>query len=182
MQAPLVNGHGNFGSLDDDPPAAMRYTECRLQHLSSAMLLAVLEADTVDFGPNFDSSVVSRGVACARDAWAAATANITRAWACLQMEPLVLPARVPNLLVNGSSGIAVGIATKIPPHNMREVVDGLRALIRNPDISVQELMQHIPGPDFPTGWHSPSSRCTLSWQDLRSHTVPACLSVAQAVR
>ncbi|EFN51479.1 hypothetical protein CHLNCDRAFT_56398 [Chlorella variabilis] len=124
MRVQLVDGHGNFGSLDDDPPAAMRYTECRLQAVASAMLLADLEADTVDFMPNFDASVD---------------------------EPSVLPARVPNLLINGTSGIAVGIATKIPPHNMREVVEGLKALIHNPDITVRQLMRHIPAPDFPTG-------------------------------
>ncbi|EIE20608.1 DNA gyrase, A subunit [Coccomyxa subellipsoidea C-169] len=126
MRAPLVAGHGNFGSLDNDPPAAMRYTECRLQAVSSAVMLADLAYDTVDFAPNFDNS---------------------------QEEPRVLPARVPNLLVNGSSGIAVSIATKIPPHNLREVVAGLHALIDNPDITVAELMQHIPAPDFPTGAH-----------------------------
>uniref|UniRef100_A0A1D2AGK7 DNA topoisomerase (ATP-hydrolyzing) n=1 Tax=Auxenochlorella protothecoides TaxID=3075 RepID=A0A1D2AGK7_AUXPR len=124
MQSPLVDGHGNFGSLDDDPPAAMRYTECRLQAYTGAALLADLEAETVDFVPNFDGSVP---------------------------EPTVLPARLPNLLVNGSSGIAVGIATKIPSHNMREVVAGLRALARNPRISTAALMRHIPAPDFPTG-------------------------------
>ncbi|BDA50481.1 DNA gyrase subunit A [Coccomyxa sp. Obi] len=124
MRAPLVAGHGNFGSLDNDPPAAMRYTECRLQAVSSAVMLADLGFDTVDFAPNFDNS---------------------------QDEPRVLPARVPNLLVNGSSGIAVSIATKIPPHNLREVVAGLHALIDKPDITIAELMQHIPAPDFPTG-------------------------------
>ncbi|KAK9917213.1 hypothetical protein WJX75_001927 [Coccomyxa subellipsoidea] len=124
MRAPLVSGHGNFGSLDNDPPAAMRYTECRLQAVSSAVMLADLAYDTVDFAPNFDNS---------------------------QEEPRVLPARVPNLLVNGSSGIAVSIATKIPPHNLREVVAGLHALIDSPDITIAELMQHIPAPDFPTG-------------------------------
>ncbi|KAL3143174.1 hypothetical protein ABBQ38_002033 [Trebouxia sp. C0009 RCD-2024] len=124
MRVPLIDGHGNFGSVDNDPAAAMRYTECRLQHFSSATFLADLDADTVDFTPNFDAS---------------------------QDEPAVLPARVPHLLVNGAAGIAVGIATKIPPHNLREVVAGLKALIRDPDISITQLMQHIPGPDFPTG-------------------------------
>ncbi len=124
MRVPLVDGHGNFGSLDDDPAAAMRYTECRLQPFASLSLLADLGSDTVDLLPNFDNSV---------------------------MEPSVLPARVPNLLVNGSQGIAVGIATKIPPHNLLEVMDGLKALIENPKISIQELMKYIPGPDFPTG-------------------------------
>lgn len=124
LRSPLISGHGNFGSLDADPPAAMRYTECRLQALSEAMFLADLELDTVDFAPNFDDS---------------------------QKEPLVLPARLPNLLLNGSSGIAVGMATNIPPHNLGEVVDALCALIRNPNATVQELMEHLPGPDFPTG-------------------------------
>ncbi|KAK9814470.1 hypothetical protein WJX72_006459 [[Myrmecia] bisecta] len=124
MRAPLIDGHGNFGSLDNDPAAAMRYTECRLRSLTSAMLLSDLESDTVAFRPNFDAS---------------------------QEEPTVLPARIPSLLVNGSSGIAVGIATNIPPHNLREVVAGLQALIRNPGITTAELMQHIPAPDFPTG-------------------------------
>jgi DNA gyrase subunit A len=124
MRIPLIDGHGNFGSLDDDPPAAMRYTECRLQPFASMSLLSDLGSDTVDMLPNFDNSV---------------------------MEPSVLPARVPNLLVNGSQGIAVGIANKIPPHNLREVMEGLKALIDNPRISSQELMKYIPGPDFPTG-------------------------------
>ena len=124
MRIPLVDGHGNFGSLDDDPPAAMRYTECRLQPFAAASLLSDLRSETVDMLPNFDNSV---------------------------MEPSVLPARIPNLLINGSQGIAVGIATRIPPHNLIEVMDGLKALIENPKISVQELMKYIPGPDFPTG-------------------------------
>eukprot|EP00898_Chlorokybus_atmophyticus_P000016 jgi/Chlat1/1014/Chrsp109S08623 len=124
MQAPLLNGHGNFGSLDNDPPAAMRYTECKLQSLAEAMLLADLGTDTVDFGDNFDGS---------------------------QKEPIVLPARLPQLLVNGSQGIAVGMATNIPPHNLGEVADALVAYVDNPDISLDELMQHIPAPDFPTG-------------------------------
>ncbi|KAF6254075.1 DNA topoisomerase [Scenedesmus sp. NREL 46B-D3] len=124
MQLPLVSGQGNFGSLDDDPPAAMRYTECRLASAAEELLLADLEADTVDFATTFDAS---------------------------QEEPLVLPAKVPHLLVNGTQGIAVGIATKIPPHNLQEVVAALRALIDQPDISTAQLMQHIPAPDFPTG-------------------------------
>eukprot|EP00891_Asterochloris_glomerata_P009690 jgi/Astpho2/9690/Aster-03682 len=124
MRAPLIQGHGNFGSVDNDPPAAMRYTECRLEAFSMANYLADLEADTVDYSPNFDNS---------------------------QEEPSVLPSRVPALLVNGSSGIAVGIATKIPPHNLQEVVHALGALIKDPNITVAQLMQHIPGPDFPTG-------------------------------
>ncbi|MCU0527432.1 MAG: DNA gyrase subunit A [Elainella sp. Prado103] len=124
MRMPLINGHGNFGSIDNDPPAAMRYTECRLQALTTNALLQDIESDTVDFTDNFDGS---------------------------QQEPLVLPARVPQLLLNGSSGIAVGMATNIPPHNLAELLDGLVALIRNPEISTAELMQYIPGPDFPTG-------------------------------
>eukprot|EP00884_Botryococcus_braunii_P020053 jgi/Botrbrau1/6731/Bobra.0324s0017.1 len=124
MRAPLVAGHGNFGSLDADPPAAMRYTECRLQPATVPIFLDDLPFNTVDFLPNFDGSTE---------------------------EPSVLPARIPHLLVNGSTGIAVGIATKIPPHNLREVVAGLCALIQDPDISIPNLMRHIPGPDFPTG-------------------------------
>lgn len=124
MRSPLINGHGNFGSVDNDPPAAMRYTECRLQTLTTNALLQDIEAETVDFGDNFDGS---------------------------QQEPLVLPARIPQLLLNGSSGIAVGMATNIPPHNLGELIDGLVALIHHPEISDRELMQYIPGPDFPTG-------------------------------
>lgn len=124
MRSPLVDGHGNFGSVDNDPPAAMRYTESRLTSLTTTALLQDIEAETVDFGDNFDGS---------------------------QQEPLVLPARIPQLLLNGSSGIAVGMATNIPPHNLGELIDGLMALIENPDITDLELMQYIPGPDFPTG-------------------------------
>jgi DNA gyrase subunit A len=124
MRNPLINGHGNFGSIDNDPPAAMRYTECRLQTLSTDAMLRDIEAETVDFGDNFDGS---------------------------QQEPLVLPARIPQLLLNGSSGIAVGMATNIPPHNLGELIDGVIALIHNPEITDIELMRYIPGPDFPTG-------------------------------
>ncbi len=124
MRLPLIDGHGNFGSIDNDPPAAMRYTECRLQSLTSQALLQDIESETVDFVDNFDGS---------------------------QQEPLVLPSRIPQLLLNGSSGIAVGMATNIPPHNLRELLDGVTALIDNPDITLNELMQIIPGPDFPTG-------------------------------
>ncbi len=124
MRHPLINGHGNFGSIDNDPPAAMRYTECRLQALTSDALLQDIEQETVDFGDNFDGS---------------------------QQEPLVMPARIPQLLLNGSSGIAVGMATNIPPHNLGEIIDGVIALIENPEITDLELMQYIPGPDFPTG-------------------------------
>jgi DNA gyrase subunit A len=124
MRERLVDGHGNFGSVDDDPPAAMRYTECRLTRISQEALLQDIEFETVDFGDNYDGS---------------------------QQEPLVLPARLPQLLLNGSAGIAVGMATNIPPHNLGEVISGLVALIRNPEITDVELMRYIPGPDFPTG-------------------------------
>ncbi|GAB4836194.1 hypothetical protein Ancab_001108 [Ancistrocladus abbreviatus] len=124
LRSPLIQGHGNFGSVDADPPAAMRYTECRLEPLTEAMLLADLELDTVDFVPNFDNS---------------------------HKEPSLLPARIPNLLLNGSSGIAVGMATNIPPHNLGELVDVLSLLIHNPDATLQELLEYMPGPDFPTG-------------------------------
>jgi DNA gyrase subunit A len=124
MRSPLINGHGNFGSVDNDPPAAMRYTECRLQALTGAALLQDIESETVDFIDNFDGS---------------------------QQEPTVLPSRIPQLLLNGSSGIAVGMATNIPPHNLGELIDALVALIHNPEITDLQLMQYIHGPDFPTG-------------------------------
>ncbi|SMH38247.1 MULTISPECIES: DNA gyrase subunit A [Cyanophyceae] len=124
MRDPLINGHGNFGSIDNDPAAAMRYTECRLQSLATNALLRDIESETVDFADNFDGS---------------------------QQEPVVLPSRIPQLLVNGSSGIAVGMATNIPPHNLGEIIDGVTALIHNPEITIKELMQFIPAPDFPTG-------------------------------
>src|SRR5437660_1299400 len=123
MRYPLVDGQGNFGSIDDDPPAAMRYTEARLARLAEETLRE-LDSDTVDFGPNYDES---------------------------KREPLVLPARFPNLLVNGSAGIAVGMATNIPPHNLSEVVDAIVTLIDRPDANVEDLMKHVKGPDFPTG-------------------------------
>jgi DNA gyrase subunit A len=123
MRYPLVDGQGNFGSVDDDPPAAMRYTEARLARLAMEMLRD-LDMDTVDFGPNYDGQ---------------------------HQEPLVVPARFPNLLVNGSSGIAVGMATNIPPHNLREVIDATVAYVENPSLTVDELMHHVRGPDFPTG-------------------------------
>jgi DNA gyrase subunit A len=122
MRYPLVDGQGNFGSVDGDPPAAMRYTEIRMARIASE-LLADLDKETVDFNPNYDDTL---------------------------REPLPLPARIPNLLINGSAGIAVGMATNIPPHNLGEVVDALVALIERPDLSVADLMQFIPGPDFPT--------------------------------
>ncbi len=123
MRYPLIDGHGNFGSIDGDSAAAMRYTEARMEALS-LKLLEDIDKNTVDFRPNFDEQLE---------------------------EPVVLPSRFPNLLVNGSSGIAVGMATNIPPHNLGEVIDGCVALIDNPEISFEELMRHIPGPDFPTG-------------------------------
>ncbi|MGZ8981678.1 MAG: DNA gyrase subunit A, partial [Burkholderiaceae bacterium] len=118
----LVDGQGNFGSVDGDSAAAMRYTEIRLAKIAHE-LLADIEKETVDFGPNYDGS---------------------------EREPLLLPAKVPNLLVNGSSGIAVGMATNIPPHNLNEVVDGCLALLRNPDTALDDLIELIPAPDFPT--------------------------------
>jgi DNA gyrase subunit A len=123
LRYPLVDGQGNFGSVDGDPAAAMRYTEARLARMATEMLRDI-SSDTVDFAPNFDES---------------------------QREPVVLPARFPNLLVNGSDGIAVGMATKIPPHNLGEVVDATVALIEDPDLADEELAKHIKGPDFPTG-------------------------------
>ncbi len=122
MGYPLVDGQGNFGSIDGDAPAAMRYTEIRLTKLAHE-LLQDLDKDTVDFVPNYDNSL---------------------------MEPSVFPSKIPNLLINGSSGIAVGMATNIPPHNLGEVIDALTALIKNPNITVAELMEHVHGPDFPT--------------------------------
>jgi DNA gyrase subunit A len=123
MSLPLINGQGNFGSIDGDPPAAMRYTECRLQKVAEA-LLDDLDKDTVDFQENYDGS---------------------------ETEPSVLPAKYPNLLVNGAGGIAVGMATNIPPHNLGEVIDGCLALLDRPEIGIDELTEIIPGPDFPTG-------------------------------
>src|SRR3954447_4100834 len=123
MRNPLVDGQGNFGSIDDDPAAAMRYTEARLARISTEMLRD-LDSDTVDFAPNYDGS---------------------------EQEPLVLPARFPNLLVNGASGIAVGMATNIPPHNLKETIAATIALIDDPDIDTPALMRHMKGPDFPTG-------------------------------
>src|SRR5215211_5204289 len=123
MREPLVDGQGNFGSVDDDPAAAMRYTEARLAPLAREMLRD-LDADTVDFVPNYDGN---------------------------NREPVVLPSRFPNLLVNGAAGIAVGMATNIPPHNLRETITATIAYIDNPDIDTAGLMQYIKGPDFPTG-------------------------------
>ena len=123
INLPLVDGHGNFGSVDGDPPAAYRYTEARMSKLALEMLRDI-DKETVDFYPNFDDT---------------------------RMQPTVLPAKYPNILVNGSDGIAVGMATNIPPHNLNEVIDGTVALIENPEITIEELMQFIPAPDFPTG-------------------------------
>ncbi len=123
MRYPLVNGQGNFGSVDGDPPAAMRYTEARLTGIS-AELLADIDKATVDFVPNYDDSLT---------------------------EPSLLPVKIPNLLVNGTTGIAVGMATNIPPHNLTEVINGIIALIEDPGLTVDQLIKHIPGPDFPTG-------------------------------
>ncbi len=123
LRYPTVDGHGNFGSVDGDPAAAYRYTEAKMSKLSMHMLTDI-EKETVDFMPNFDES---------------------------RKEPIVLPSRFPHLLVNGSNGIAVGMATNIPPHNLGEVIDGIVALIDNPEITIDELMDYIPGPDFPTG-------------------------------
>jgi DNA gyrase subunit A len=122
LRYPLIDGQGNFGSIDGDPPAAMRYTEIRMSKLTGE-LLADIDKETVDFVPNYDESLV---------------------------EPVVLPSKFPNLIVNGSSGIAVGMATNIPPHNLVETINALIALIENPEISIEELMAHLPGPDFPT--------------------------------
>ncbi|HEX9789945.1 MAG TPA: DNA gyrase subunit A [Kiloniellales bacterium] len=124
MRLPLIDGQGNFGSMDGDPPAAMRYTEARLARVASEALLEDIDRDTVDFQPNYDET--------------------TR-------EPVVLPARYPNLLVNGAGGIAVGMATNIPPHNLGEVIDACCAYVDNPEISIDEMMEIVPGPDFPTG-------------------------------
>ena len=124
MRLPLVDGQGNFGSMDGDPPAAMRYTEARLARAASESLLEDIDRDTVDFQPNYDET---------------------------SKEPMALPARIPNLLVNGAGGIAVGMATNIPTHNLGEVIDACCAYVDNPTISIDELMHYVPGPDFPTG-------------------------------
>src|SRR4051812_20886375 len=123
LRYPLVDGQGNFGSVDGDPPAAMRYTECRLMRIAGE-LLADIDMETVDFVPNYDEST---------------------------LEPTVLPTRIPNLLVNGSSGIAVGMATNIPPHNLTEVVNATIEVVKNPKAGLAEILKHVQGPDFPTG-------------------------------
>ncbi|NOQ53655.1 MAG: DNA gyrase subunit A, partial [Thermoplasmata archaeon] len=122
LRYPLVDGHGNFGSVDGDNAAAMRYTESRMSRIASEMLKDI-EKETVNFRPNFDDTLE---------------------------EPIVLPTRLPNLLVNGSTGIAVGMATNIPPHNLTEVIDAIKLLIEKPEVELEELMQVVPGPDFPT--------------------------------
>ena len=124
MGQTLVDGHGNFGSIEGDGAAAMRYTEARLQKLTQEAFLADLDKDVVDFVPNFDET---------------------------EKEPEVLPVKVPNLLINGAEGIAVGMTTSIPTHNFGEVIDGVIAYMKNPDINTEQMMQYIPGPDFPTG-------------------------------
>ena len=123
LRYPLVDGQGNFGSIDGDEAAAMRYTECRLEKIASE-LLADIDKETVDFQPNYDEK---------------------------EFEPTVLPTRVPNLLVNGSAGIAVGMATNVPPHNLTEVINATIALIDEPELGVEALMRYVTGPDFPTG-------------------------------
>src|SRR5213596_3614551 len=122
LRYPLVDGQGNFGSIDGDPAAAMRYTEARMARIAHE-LLADIDKDTVDLVPNYDEN---------------------------ELEPVVLPTRIPNLIVNGSAGIAVGMATNIPPHNLNEVVDALVMLVKNGDATLEELMEIIPAPDFPT--------------------------------
>src|SRR5215510_2407577 len=123
LRYPLIDGQGNFGSIDGDPPAAYRYTESRLEKLSD-LLLADIEKETVDWGPNFDDSTT---------------------------EPLILPSRFPNLLVNGTAGIAVGMATNIPPHNLTEILDATISLVKDPEIDIEDLIKIVTGPDFPTG-------------------------------
>ena len=120
----LVDGHGNFGNIEGDTPAAMRYTEARLQKVTQDAMLSDLDKDVIDFIPNFDET---------------------------EKEPEVLPCRIPNILINGSEGIAVGMTTSIPPHNLGEVIDAMKAYIENPEISTKQLMRYIKGPDFPTG-------------------------------
>src|SRR5512136_2343499 len=122
LRYPLIDGQGNFGSIDGDAPAAMRYTEVRLSRIAEEILKDI-EKETVLFRANYDESLV---------------------------EPVVMPSKIPNLLINGSSGIAVGMATNIPPHNVTEIINGIAAYIDNPDVTLDELMEHIPGPDFPT--------------------------------
>src|SRR5262249_3850281 len=133
LRYPLVHGEGNFGSLDGDAPAAYRYTEARLTAIAEEML-AELEAATVDWRPTYDATLE---------------------------EPVVLPSRLPQLLMNGSTGIAVGMATNVPPHNLKEIADALVALVDDPAIEVKDLLKHVKGPDFPTGGEILSSRAEL---------------------
>src|SRR6185503_9972282 len=154
LRYPLVDGQGNFGSIDDDPPAAMRYTEVRLARIAEEMLGDDIDKETVDWTPNYDNS---------------------------EREPAVLPSAVPNLLVNGSTGIAVGMATNVPPHNLGEVVDALMLLIERPDVELRELIEVLPGPDFPTAgaihgiegiWHAyATGRGTLQLR-AKAHMEP----------
>ena len=137
LHYPLIDGHGNFGSVDGDPPAAYRYTEARMAKLANYML-ADIKKNTVDFQPNFDEE---------------------------RQEPVVLPSRFPNLLVNGSSGIAVGMATNIPPHNLTEVIDGTCYVIDHPEAEMDEICQFIKGPDFPTGGVIMGRLCDRPRQD-----------------
>ncbi|MBU0899626.1 hypothetical protein KKB54_02250, partial [bacterium] len=141
----LVEGQGNFGSVDGDPPAAMRYTEVRLDSLAELML-ADIDKETVSFTPNFDDTL---------------------------KEPLVLPSKIPNLIINGSSGIAVGMATNIPPHNLAEVIDGVISIIEQPEIEIEELIKGIPGPDFPTG----GIICGTKGIKEAYHTGRGCLTI-----
>jgi len=122
LRYPLIDGQGNFGSVDGDPPAAMRYTEVRMTRATQDFL-SDIEKETVDFVPTYDGSL---------------------------LEPVVLPTRIPNLLINGSGGIAVGMATNIPPHNLVEICEAIKKVIDNPEIGLKELMETVPGPDFPT--------------------------------
>ena len=141
MRYTLVDGQGNFGSIDGDPPAAMRYTEVRLDRIATEML-DDLEKETVDFVPNYDGS---------------------------EHEPLVLPSRIPNLLLNGSSGIAVGMATNIPPHNLIELINAVVAQANNPGITLDELMTHMPGPDFPTGGFITGKNPIREWAEINQN-------------
>src|SRR4029077_3725446 len=134
MRYPLIDGQGNYGSVDGEPPAAMRYTEARLAKITEE-ILADLEKETVDFIPNFDQT---------------------------REEPVVLPSKIPNLLVNGASGIAVGMATNIPPHNLGEIIDATVMLVDKPDTPLKEIMKLVPGPDFPTGGYISGTEGILS--------------------
>ena len=144
MRYMLVDGHGNFGSVDGDPPAAYRYTEARMSKLCNEMLRDI-DKDTVNWDPNFDES---------------------------RKEPRVLPSRFPNLLVNGSSGIAVGMATNIPPHNLREVIDACVCILENPEADLLDLMEHIQGPDFPTRGEEAASAPRMRRAAVRSPSAP----------